>query len=440
VIIDTDAGTGVRGFSGDGGPANEADLHRPFGVAVNAAGELYIADTLNYRVRKVDASGTISTVAGDGVAGFAGDGGPATSGRLNQPQGLAFDTAGNLYIADVGNQRVRKVDTGGTITTVAGSGAQGFAGDDGPAVDAAFQFPVAVTVDADGDLFIADQNNHRIRKVDPAGTITTVAGTGVAAYSGDGGPATSAQLNAPRALDADADGNLYVADTFNHRIRRVDTTGTITTYAGSGIGAFYGDGGPATSAGLQHPRGLEMTAAGVLVIADTNNAAVRAVLADGSMITLAGYACAPNWPPCAGFDGDGDVPTEAMFDFPQDVAADADGVLYIADERNDRVRKIYPGGGAVGGRVVADDGGASAAGLTVNLYATSDLGTPVATTTTNAHGFYGFSVLVGDYTVEVEGGAGFVGEWYADAPDGASATTVVVDEGDQERVDLSLAS
>jgi len=261
----------------------------------------------------------------------------------------------------------------------------------------------------------------------------TAVGNGTRSYSGDGGAATSAQLYQPQDLAVDAAGNLYIADSANQRIRKVDTAGIITTVVGSGNRGYYGDGGPATSAFLNVPQRIELTSGGVLVIADRNNNVVRAVAPDGIIRTIAGDGA-------AGFAGDGAVPSEARFDFPADVAVDSNGVVYIADERNDRVRKLYPGGGAVGGRVVADDGGAPAGKLTVNLYEASDLLTPLATTTTNANGLYGFSVLVGDYTVEVEGGGGFAGEWFLDASDGPSATTIVVTEGDQERADLQLGA
>lgn len=167
---------------------------------------------------------------------------------------------------------------------------------------------------------------------------------------------------------------------------------------------------------------------------------MRAVMPNGTIGTLAGFASAPGWPPSSGFEGDGDVPTRAVFYLPQDVAVDPSGALYIADERNSRVRKVWPGGGAIGGRVVADDGGAGIGGLTVNVYASSDLDTPVATTTTSARGYYGFSLVTGDYTIEVEGGSGYVGEWFDDAADGSSATSIEVTEGDQHDIVLELAN
>ena len=228
--IDTFAGTrAVR----DNGPAVNARLWDPQGVAVDGAGNLFIADSLNDRIRKVDASGTITTVAGTGELGFSGDGGPATSARLSRPNDVAVDGAGNLFIADSGNNRIRKVDATGTISTVAGTGRTG-GGDGGPAVQAQLHGPSGVAVDGAGNVFIADRYNYRIRKVDSAGVITTVAGTGVRGSSGDGGPATSARLSGAEGVAVDGAGNVYIADEGNDRIRKVDSAGVITTVAGTG--------------------------------------------------------------------------------------------------------------------------------------------------------------------------------------------------------------
>ena len=230
------AGTGTPGFSGDDGPATTAQLMGPRGLAVAADGNLYIADFGNHRVRRVGlSSGRITTVAGTGTAGFSGDDGLATAAQLANPTGVAVDAAGNLYIADNGNHRVRRVDPSGVITTVAGTGAQGFSGDRGPAIAAQLNSPVGVAVDTAGSLYIADRGNERVRRVDPSGVIITVAGTGVQGFSGDRGPAIAAQLNTPRDVAVAADGTLYIADYDNHRVRRVDlSSGVITTVAGTG--------------------------------------------------------------------------------------------------------------------------------------------------------------------------------------------------------------
>jgi hypothetical protein len=248
--IFTVAGTGTPGFSGDGGPATSAQLFRAADVAVTADGGFLIADNLNHRVRRVSPAGTITTVAGVGTAGFSGDGGSATDAQLNQPQGVAVTADGGFLIADSSNQRVRRVSPGGTITTVAGTGALGFSGDGGPATAADIGNPQGVAVTADGSFLIADSDNQRVRHVSPAGTITTVAGTGTEGFSGDGGPATAAELAFPSGVAVTAEGGFLITDFDNHRVRRVSPAGTITTVAGNGTQGFGGDGGPATAAQL----------------------------------------------------------------------------------------------------------------------------------------------------------------------------------------------
>ncbi len=281
--ITTVAGNGAYRFSGDGGAATSASLNLPYGVAVDSAGNLYIADFGNNRIRQVS-GGTITTMAGDGNASFSGDGGPATSASLKWPEGVAVDSAGNLYIADFENDRIRKV-SGGTITTVAGNGIGRFSGDGGPATSASLLTPSAVAVDSTGNLYIADASNRRIRKVS-GGTITTVAGNGNAGFSGDGGPATSASLLSPMGVAVDSVGNLYIADDQNDRIRKV-SGGTITTFAGNGNGGFSTDGGPATSASLYEPYGVAVDSAGNLYIADYGNNRIRKV-SGGTITTVAG--------------------------------------------------------------------------------------------------------------------------------------------------------
>jgi sugar lactone lactonase YvrE len=263
--ITTVAGTGVAGYSGDNGPATSAQLSFPCAVAVDTGGNLYVAD--GQRIRMIS-GGTITTVAGTGVSGYSGDDGPATSARLFNPTGVAVDTAGNLFIADANNYRVRKVSALGTITTVAGTGTVGYSGDNGPATSAQINYPVGVAVDAAGNLYIAELYNHVIRKVSASGTITTVAGTGVAGYSGENGPAASAQLNKPSDVAVDTAGNLYIADYQNYRVRKVSAAGTITTVAGSGSPGFVGDNGPATSAALGYVSGLAVDGTGHLYFTD----------------------------------------------------------------------------------------------------------------------------------------------------------------------------
>jgi hypothetical protein len=261
------------GYFGDGGPAVSAQLNDPYGIAVDAAGNLYIADQGNGAIRMVSTNGVITTIAGGGGPPIhgVGDGGPATSASLGLPEGVAVDSMGNIYIADTQNNRVRIVTPGGTITTAAGTGAPsgfGALGDGGPATSAGVSTPSGVAVDLAGNLYIADRGNNRIRKVTTDGTINTVAGTGIAGYSGDGGPATAAELNLPWGLAVDASGNIYISDTYNARVRMVGTNGTITTIAGNGNQGSGGDGGPATSAQLTQPYGIAVGAGGAIYVAD----------------------------------------------------------------------------------------------------------------------------------------------------------------------------
>ncbi len=348
--ISTVAGTGERGFGGDGGPATEAQLNSPTGVALDGAGNLFIANYSNHRIRKVDSAGVISTIAGTGERGFGGDGGTATEAQLNLPTGVAADAAGNLFIAD--GHRIRMVDSSGTITTVAGTGEGGFGGDGGPATEARLNFPVDVTLDGAGNLFIADIVNRRIRKVDSSGVISTIAGPG---ESGDGGPAVDALLRTPFDGAVDGAGNLFIADSRNHRIRKVDSAGTISTFAGTGEGGFGGDGGPATEAQLDFPLDVTLDGAGNLYIADSRNHRIRKVDSAGVISTFAGTGE-------RGFGGDGGPATEAQLDFPTGVATDGAGNLFIADRSNHRIRKVDSAGvistiAGTGERGFGGDGG-----------------------------------------------------------------------------------
>jgi uncharacterized protein (TIGR03437 family) len=364
-VITTVAGNGTCCSSGDDGPATSAELSNPQGVALDSAGNLYIAD--GQRVRKVS-NGVIITVAGNGTGGYSGDNGAATSAQLNGPYGVAVDAAGNLYIADTTNSRISKVSNG-VITTVAGTGVCGVPGDNGdngPATSAPLCYPYGVAVDTAGNLYIADGN--RISKVSN-GIITTVAGNGTEGYSGDNGPATSAELNNPTGVAVDSAGNLYIADSFNQRIRKV-SNGVITTVAGSGStapfsGGYSGDNGPATSAQLYLPYGIAVDAAGSLYIADSQNFRVREV-SNGVITTVAGNGT-------SGYGGDNGPAASAQLAYPQGVAVDSAGDVYVADTVNDRIRVLIPSGPACSASVtpLATSAAASGGNLTVAVQTSS---------------------------------------------------------------------
>jgi sugar lactone lactonase YvrE len=350
--IVTVAGTGSAGYAGDNGPATQARLNAPFGLAFDADGDLYIADGVNYRVRKVGLDGTITTVAGTGKPGFSGDGGKATAAQFNVVARVVLDGAGDLFISDFSNHRVRKVTPDGIITTVAGSGPVdttpwtltssdtakngGFSGDNGPATDARLNGPVGLAVDAHGNLFIGDLLNHRVRKVEVGtGLITSVAGNGQAGSSGDGGLATEAQLNGCVALALDSAGNLFIADTNDNRVRRVDAgTGIITTVAGTGKAGFSGDGGKATDARLNAPEGVAVDSAGNLFVGDNSNSRVRQVSPEGMISTVAGNGKTK-------YAGGGGLATETGLKSPNSLAINAMGNLLISDDNGDRVLEVF---------------------------------------------------------------------------------------------------
>ena len=338
-IITSMAGNGSPGYSGDGGPALEAMLNLPTGVALAADGSIYIADTGNARIRKAGADGNISTVAGNGLFRTGGDGGAATSAVLYQPTGLAVDSAGNFYISEQVHHRVRKVSPDGIIQTLAGTGDPGYTGDGGPAKNAKLFGPAGLAADAQGNVYIADVDNSVIRMVSAYGTITTVAGNGRFTYTGDGVPATSTALFAPFGVAVDALGSLYIADTDNERIRRVDAaTGIITTIAGNGEKGYTGDGQAAVNARLGDPRGIALDSAGNVYFAEYANNVIRKVtVATGIISTVAG-----NGSP--GYSGDGRLATAAMLNTPTSVVVDSAFNLYVADYRNHAVRLINPAG------------------------------------------------------------------------------------------------
>jgi sugar lactone lactonase YvrE len=332
-IITTVAGIGWSRFLGDGGLAVNASLYYPAGVAVAEAGNLFIADRYNERVREVTPNGVITTVAGNGTPGYSGDWSQATSAELNGPSGVAVDSAGNFFIADSSNNRVREVAAYGMIFTIAGNGTPAYSGDGGLATSAALNDPLSVAVDATTNLFIADCSNNRVRKVALNETITSIAGNGTGAYSGDGGAATNAELSYPSGVAGDAIGNLLIADNGNHVIRKIDTNGIITTVAGNGTASYAGDGGPATNAALFYPAAVAVDAAGDFFIADQHENVIRKVDVGGIITTVAGNGY-------SGYYGDGGCATNAALNSPSGVAADAAGTLFIADQGNNVIRKV----------------------------------------------------------------------------------------------------
>ncbi len=319
------------GFSGDGGPATRARFGGPTGVAVDAAGNVYIADTAGYRVRKVSPRGRITTFACTGRRGFSGDGGPATRARC-RPSGVAVDGRGNVYITDP--ERVRKVSRDGRITTIAGTGVSGFSGDGGLATSARLSYPTGVAVDGQGNVYVADTNNNRVRRIATDGRITTFAGTGGPGPLGDGGPATAARLSAPFGVAVDAQGNVYIADSGGHRVRKVDVAGTITTIAGNGREGTTGDGGRATSASLGSPLGLAVDRQGNVYVAGDDR--VRRVSPSGTIARVVGTGR-------PGFSGDGGPAISARLSGPWGLALDARSRLYIVDGENRRVRRVGRG-------------------------------------------------------------------------------------------------
>jgi sugar lactone lactonase YvrE len=340
--IVTAAGTGQAGDGVDGGLAVATRLNMPFDVALGARGDLYLSDTFNHRVRKLDgATGRITTVAGDGTAGFSGDGGPAVQARLHEPYGIVVGPEGDLFIADRLNRRVRRVARRtGWITTVAGNGSKVSAGDGGPGTAAGLVEPNGVALLPGGSiLLIADVAGHRIRRLDlDGGNITTFAGTGRARHDGDGGPADRASLWGARAVDVGPDGSVYLLEREGNTLRVVrPDTRVITTIAGTGAPGYSGDGGPAESATFHGPKELAVDSAGNVWIVDTENHAIRFIDAATHRIRTVAGTGRP------GGDGDGGPATLARLDRPHGVAVASDGSFWIGDTHNHRVRRVSAG-------------------------------------------------------------------------------------------------
>jgi len=323
------------GYTGDGGPATAAQLTHPSDVAVDIRGNFYIVDKVNHSIRKVSASGIITTLAGGSTYGYSGDGGPSTASVLNAPIGITVDRSGNVYFSEFNNNCVRKVSTSGIITTYAGSYNSGYRGDGGPATAAWLYHPAGLTVDFNGNLYIADRYNHCVRKVAPSGIITTFAGTNSSGYTGDGGPATAAELMEPYGLTVDRHGNVYISDRSAERIRKVSTSGIITTIAGDGFAGLPGDGGMATDATLSYPMGIAVDSNDNLYIVEAGGPRIRKVSPSGIISHFAGSDRR-----LSGFGGDGAVSSAALFNAPYGVALDSVGNMYVADNGNHRIRRI----------------------------------------------------------------------------------------------------
>ncbi len=333
--ITTITGTGVAGYSGDGGAATLAKVNHAWGVYIDNSNNIYFSEDGNYTIRKIDASHTISTIAGTGLLGFSGDGGPATAAQINHAGQIITDAVGNIYFTDSYNNRVRKINTAGVISTIAGNGTPGFAGDGAQATAAKLFNPLGIAIDRYGNLYISDFSNNRVRKINTSGIITTFAGNGTSGYSGDGGAAISASLHNPNSIAIDTSGNIYVTDNANHCIRKINTSGIISTYAGNGVGGFSGDGGPATSAQLHYPAGIATDTFGNIYISDYSNSRLRKVNPSGIISTIAGTGI-------PGFSGDGGPASAAQLNNLTGVACGNNGSIYICDYNNNRVRMMAP--------------------------------------------------------------------------------------------------
>jgi sugar lactone lactonase YvrE len=337
-MMETFAGTGQPGDGGDGGPATRAQLRQPFGIEQDRQGNFFICDMENHRIRRVDRrTGILTTVAGSGRKGSGGDGGPALQAELNEPYGMAIDRDGTLYIVDRLNACIRRVD-GKTriLTTLAGTGEPGFSGDGGPATQAQMVEPNGICLDGRGHLYIADVRGQRVRRVSlDTGLIDTVAGTGERKDAGDGGPATAASLNGPRAVVCDRAGNLFICEREGNRVRRVDArTHRIESFAGTGEKGYGGDGGPALQATFNGPKWITIDRRDNLFVVDTENHCVRRIDARTNLVTtVAGSGR-------QGPAGDGGSATEAQMDRPHGACVDGNNILYIADSGNHRIRRV----------------------------------------------------------------------------------------------------
>ncbi len=330
------AGNGVAGFSGDSSAASLAEVFGPSGIAVDGAGNSYFADYFNQRIRKINSAGTITTIAGTGTAGFSGDGGLAINAELHNPTGLAVDVIGNLYVADKGNNRVRMINTGGVITTLAGANTGGYTGDNGPASAAELYGPTGVAVDAQGNIYIADRSNNAVRKIDLNGMISTIAGTGAGGFNGDDWPSsTLATLYEPSSVAVDNIGNVYIADQNNNRVRKVDTFHKISTVMGNGVAGYSADGSNAVHSEIYAPSSVAVDRRGNVYISDELNYLIRKMdVNSGEMVTIAGRHGT------SGFNGDTGLAVNALIGDCRGLAVDNAGNIYFSDWRYNRVNYI----------------------------------------------------------------------------------------------------
>ena len=381
----------------NGVQATTVPLSLPGGLAYDSLGNLYIAATNDHVVRVVSPTGVINTFAGTGAQGFSGDGGAATSAQLDSPTGIAVDASNNVYIADTHNNRIREVlASTGVINTIAGTGVAGFAGDGAAATSALLNYPTAVAVDSAGNIYIADTNSHRIREI-KSGTISTVAGDGEQFYSGDSGLATAAGLDSPNGVAVDSSFNIYIGDTHNQRVRLVTfTTGIISTLAGTGVKTYTADGVAANSSALARPRGLAISPNGTLLIADSDNDRVRAV-SGGSISTVVGSGQ-------QGFSGDTALGTASAIDTPRVVAATANNNVLVADTENDRVRTVDGNGDLITVAGLAPTGDESltlSGALTTVVYGSGSLSATYKYISNTATGNITFYDTVGSTPVQV---------------------------------------
>ncbi len=333
-IITTVVGTGTPGATGDGGSCKLAELYEPNSLVFDKAGNMYITDAGNNKIRKVNTTGIITTIAGTGLQNYSGDGGPATAAELNKPTSIAIDTDGNLYTGTIGDYRIRKISKEGIITTIAGTGSLGYGSDNIPATACDLYGPYMGAVDKMGNIIFTDRGNYRVCKINTAGIITTICGNGTDIHSGDNGPATAATLKDPAFTSISSLGDIFIPEDYGYCIRKIDAAGIITTFAGTGIIGNDGDGGAATAARFTLPNGVAFDDTGNVYIADYQAGVVRKVSPTGIISTLAGNGV-------VGYSGDGGPAIKAQI-MPNAVAVDNNGYLYIADSDNDRIRRVVP--------------------------------------------------------------------------------------------------